>query len=41
MVNLWENISNNALTTYFNDSGDNSVLDAEGNACIIIALTII
>ena len=28
----------NALTTYFNDSVDDSILDAEGDACGIISI---
>ena len=33
-----EKICKEAPINYFNDSGDNSILDAEGNACGIIAI---
>ena len=40
-LNTEETISNNYSITYINDSVDNSILDAEGNACGIIAIPII
>ena len=40
VVNRWGKICKNISITYFNDSIDNSILDAEGNACGIIAIPI-
>ena len=41
VVNRWVKSCNNFSITYFNDDVDNIILDAEGNECGIIYITIL